>query len=176
MREWMELELAEALRPVAAPPGLRMPSIPARAQSASREPAVFHNWNIWAAWPAAALATLLLVAGMLWFAAQSRHAPTDLRLLAANQLRDPSPLDVRSSDPAELTRWLRRQVGVDLSLPACVEGGRLLSKSGTPAAAIMLRIRNDQAALLVAHTGSGMSWRAVGLNPDAGCLHCHANL
>jgi len=67
MREWVDLELSEALGPVAAPPELwarlEVTPMPPRRQAA------------WTAWPIAAIVTIGLAAGFLWVQQGKHTAP-----------------------------------------------------------------------------------------------------
>jgi len=65
MPEWMELELAEALRPAAAPPELWQRIRATRGMA----PEAVRRRPAWAAWPVAAIVTIVLAAGTLWLAA-----------------------------------------------------------------------------------------------------------
>ncbi len=189
MREWLEVQLAEVLRPSAAPPDLWDRVWEPRPQPRRRVTA-------WAVWPIAAALALAIPAGIAWF--QARKGPSlDLRHLALEQLREAAPLDFQSSDPAEISRWLRQQTGADVRLPSRravrLLGARVIRTVGTPVGAVVYRVGDSDATLLVARTSDmadtshrRFSWSAGGLtyalacaneaHPEAACLLCHASL
>ncbi len=190
MPEWLEMELAEALGPVEAPPELwdrvwrpyrRLP----------------RKSSVWAAWPIAAAAALAIAAGMLWSYTIRKRAPVDLRQLALAQLHNSKPLDFRSDDPAEINRWLRQQTGADARLPAHstarLLGARIIRMGGVSIGAVAYRVGDNEATLLVArgptvaeNSHRQFVWCARGVNyalactdeahPEAACLLCHMNL
>ncbi len=167
MPEWLELELAEALRPVAAPPELRFGGLEFQPE---------HGRSIWSAWPIAALATLALAAGLLCIVAKGRVSSPGFQQLAIQQLHDGAPLDVLSGDPAEVRLWLRREAGIDLAVPAGgtarLLGARVIRNSGTKMVAVVYRAGDRDATFLVAAAGlPGDLPRA-----EAACLVCHTSL
>jgi hypothetical protein len=188
MPEWLEVELAEALRPVAAPPQL---------WDRVWEPRPRLRHQKWAAWPIAAAIALAVAAGIVWSHAAGRATPVNLRQLALEQLRDAKPLDFHSSDPAEIRRWLRQQTGAEVRLAphrtAHLVGARVIRAGGASIGVVAYRVGDIDATLLVAR-GQAMaershrrfSWSAGGVNyalacadvahPEAACLLCHANL
>ncbi len=189
MPDWLEIELAEALRPAEAPPELWDRVWAPRWQPRPGS-------SVWTVWPVAAAIALAVLAGAAWFAS-GKEVPADLRLLAVAQLRDTTPLDFRSSDPAEVSRWLHRHTGADVRLPAAgaarVLGTRLVRMGSTAIGAVVYRVGDREATLLVAKGGRAadtphgrFSWQARGVSfalacsdeghPEAACLLCHAKL
>ncbi|MBZ5617509.1 MAG: hypothetical protein LAQ69_02065 [Acidobacteriia bacterium] len=196
MPDWLELELAEELRPVAAPDELwnRIRNLNPRPAARRESPRV--KWA-WASWPIAALITLMIAAVTLWLAAKGQGPVLDLRQLAIQQLREPQPLDLRSSDPAHINEWMNRQAGVELSLPtrsrAQLVGARVIQRGGARIGAVTYRVGDDTATLLIARAGTSadfghgsLLWQARGQtyalassnpdHPEAACLLCHASL
>jgi hypothetical protein len=189
MPEWLEMELAEALRPAAAPTPLWDRIWEPRRKPRPRVIA-------WAAWPIAAAVALAIAAGILWFRADGKQGPPDLRQLAIEQLRDASPLELRSSDPAEINRWLREHTGAEVRLPprtgAELLGARVIRAGGVRVGAVAYRVGESEAMLLVAHSGAGdaahgrLAWSARGVSyalayadethSEAACRLCHTNL
>jgi hypothetical protein len=193
MSEWLELELAHRLAPVAAPEDLwariesgKQPR-PAAAALKARAPR----------WPIAAAILTIGVAATLWLAARGQEPPLNLEQLALEQLHAPAPLDLRSSDPAGIGAWMRQHTGVAVTLsarsPARLSGVRMIQRRGLRIAAVDYTIGGDAATLLVARTGPAadsshgrLSWKSGGLSyalacsnlehPEAACLLCHASL
>jgi hypothetical protein len=211
MPDWLELELAEELRPTAAPDELwerirnaagneeftavihGVPSGPVSRPIHGRETAR----ALWAAWPIAAIVTLMIAAATLWLVAKGQEPAFDLEQLAIQELRNPVPLELRCSDPAQINDWMRRQAGVELTIPARtgarLTGARVIQKGGARIAAVTYRVGDDAATLLVARAapsadlGHGHSqWQARGQTyalassnpgrPEAACLLCHTAL
>src|SRR5580698_3657367 len=116
MSDWLELELAHRLTPVVAPEGLwerveNGPPVGAVRRALPRA--------VWTAWPVAAMATLGLAAGALWLAGVRASVPEqalDIRQLAASESGQSVPLELYTSDPAEIRRWLRQHTGLDVPL------------------------------------------------------------
>lgn len=193
MSDWLELELAEELRPVAAPDELWGRIVAVRTTPVHRRESPRHSWSLL---PIAAIVTLMIAAATLWLVAKGQDPGLDLQQLAIQQLRDPRPLDLQSADPAQIKAWANRQAGVELSFPAgtpvCFLGARMIRKSGTRIAAVTYRVGGDTATLLVARAGSsadlghGHQWKSQGQtyalassNPahlDGACVLCHASL
>jgi hypothetical protein len=183
--EWLELELADDLAPVAAPDGL-WERIERRRAAERRRPA---------RWPMAALVAALASGAALWMAA--RPARLDLERLAREELRHPGRLDLDSSDPAQINAFLKERAGLAVSLPrntsAHLAGARILRKGATRMAIVEYAIGGARATLLVADAGGAgdlahgrLSWRAGGLayalassdktHSEGACLLCHSSL
>jgi hypothetical protein len=207
MPDWLELELAEELRPTGAPDELweRISSAAgteefARA-SRSPVPRPVHRREAprasWASWPIAAIVTLMIAAATLWLVAKGQEPGLDLRQLAIQELRNPVPLELRCTDPAQINSWMRRQAGVELAIPerrgVRLAGARVIQKGGARIAAVTYRVGNETATLLVARAtpsadfghghllwqARGQSYALASSNPERSedaCLLCHAAL
>src|SRR5690348_1790691 len=101
MSEWLELELAHRLAPVAAPDELW-----ARVQNGKPAPERHA-----ARWPIAAIVTMGVAAATLWLAARGQEPAVNLERAAVEQLHSDAPLDLRSSDPAQIGAWTRQHAG-----------------------------------------------------------------
>jgi len=192
MSEWLELELAHRLAPVAAPDDLW-----ARIQKGQPAPERHA-----ARWPIAAILTLGVAAATLWLAARGQEPPVNLtnvnlERLAMEQLHTDTPLNLRSSDPAQIAEWSRQHAGVTVKLPergqARLAGVRLIRRGGIRMVAVDYSVGGDTATLLVARSAAGpesghgrMSWTSGELSyalacsnldhPEAACLLCHSSL
>lgn len=187
MPDWLELELAETLRPVRAPDELWERISRAEPRKTRR--------SVVAAWPVAALLTMGIAAATLWFVAHGQEPPAGLNQLAAQVLRDESPLELRSDNPQEIGRWMQNQTGLTLSVPetttARVLGARVIQHGKSPVAAVSYQVGQDSAVLLVARAGatsdSGhgqLSWTSRGQTyaiastnherPTEACVLCHS--
>lgn len=197
MSEWLELELAHRLAPVAAPDDLW-------ARIENGKPAPERHA---ARWPIAAILTLGVAAASLWLAARGQEpavnlsnvnlSDVNLERLAMEQLHSAAPLELRSSDPAEIAAWTREHAGVAMRLPARSQarlaGVRVIRKGGVRMAAVDYSIGGDTATLLVTRNVAGpesghgrMSWKSGELSyalacsnlehPEAACLLCHSSL
>jgi len=196
MSDWLDLQLSHHLAPVQAPEalwdrihsgvGLRPARPPVRRLTFS------------SAWPIAAILTLMAAAGTLWLVAKGEEPALDLRQLALEQMRNAEPVELHSSDPAQISAWMRR-AGLDVTIPARtgstvrLVGARVIEKRGARIGEIQYKVGSDRATLLVARAGSGpdgghghSAWRSRGQSyavasssaerPDAPCLLCHASL
>jgi len=130
---WLERELARQLAPVIAPASL---------WSRIEEPLRFRRTNSlrWIAWPAVALATLILCAGLLRRIDQARN------------------FDFQSRDFGAIRSWVKTQADIDIDLPEGtltenapirLSGVRLIRVNGLRVAAIEYRIGNNAATLFV---------------------------
>lgn len=185
MPDWLELELAEELRPTAAPDELweRIRSAAGTGEFAAaihgvpsgRSPRpVFRRARAsWVSWPIAAIVTLMIAAATLWLVAKGQEPALDLQQLAIQELRNPVPLELRCSEAARINAWLRRQAGVELNIPertgVRLAGARVIQKGAARIAAVTYRVGDDTATLLVARAtspadfGHGHSqWQARG--------------
>jgi len=218
MSEWLDLQLSHQMAAVEAPEGLwdriqsanrmqsadRMQSAAGPRPARSRVPRLdFSGWFN-SAWPIAAILTLMAAAGTLWLVAKGEAPALDLRQLAIEQLRNAEPVELHSSDPAQISAWMRR-AGLDVKLPSetaatvRLVGARVIEKRGARIGdrqyigEIQYKVGPDTATLLVARAGSGpdgghrhLAWRSRGQSyalassnserPDAACLLCHASL
>jgi hypothetical protein len=176
MPDWLELELAEELRPATAPEELwerisaagatEGRAIAARGRRPRRALRRAAPHLPWASWPIAALVTLVIAAATFWLVAKGQEPVLDLRQLAIQELRDPLALDLQSSDPAQIGDWMQQQTGMVLCLPARntvrLVGARVIQKGGSRIGAVKYRVGDDTATLLIAQAGS---------SPDLGHGH-----
>lgn len=217
MSDWLELELAEELRPTAAPDELwerirssagprdlaaaprGVPSLSGNRPAGRREALRVASASSasWTPWPIAAIVTLMIAAASLWLVARGQEPLPNLQQLALQELRDPAPLQLHSSDPARINDWMRRQAGLDLAIPersgARLAGARVIQKGGARIGAVSYRVGEDTATLLIARAApaadfghghaqwqaGGQTYALAGSNPDhpeAACLLCHATL
>ncbi len=205
MADWLDLELAEELRPVAAPDELwervRGSASAAEFVAGPRvlnfRPAPPRTSPARASWPIAAIVTLMIAAATLWLVAKGQDPGLDLRQLAIQELRAPGPADLRSGDPARINDWMRREAGVEVGLSerpgVRLTGARVIRKGEARIGAVTYRVGDDTATLLVARAGSsgdfghgqaqwqarGQSYALASSNPEhaeAACLLCHAAL
>jgi len=192
MADWLELELAEELHPVAAPDELwervrgaasaaefagaacgrgRLPHRP----EARRKPAAAMAPAVWASWPIAAIVTLMIAAATLWLVAKGQEPGLDLRQLAIQELRAPRAMDLRSSDPAQINDWIGREAGVEVGISertgVRLTGARVIREVGARIAVVTYQVGDDTATLLVARAGSSgdfghgqLQWQARGQN------------
>lgn len=186
MSEWLELELAQTLRPADAPDELW-----ARVKAAGQRPAP--RLSIWPALIAACF-TIVAAVGALW-----SYKTLDLRQLAVQALLTHRS-DLRSSDPQAIGAWMRAQ-GFDPGLPSCVPasvsltGARIIVRHGVRIGAIDYRVNGRKATMLVGGGANFPGVRAAHGNPewraqgqvyalafsDAGdarmaCVLCHTSL
>jgi hypothetical protein len=193
MSDWLDLQLSHQLAAVQAPEALWD-----RIQNGAMARPVQPRAESAALWPIAAILTFAVAAGTLWLVARGAEPALDLRQLAIEQLQKEEGVSLHSSDPAQISAWLRR-AGFDLTLPAeraeniRLVGARLIEKHGAQIGEIQYQVGSDRATLLVARAesvpegGHGQSvWRSHGQSyavassnperPDAPCLLCHTTL
>ena len=150
---WLETELARQLRPVSAPDSLWYRIHEQRRPLRVRP-------NPWTAWSIAGAALLMLLLGLVWRLGATRDPAADLESLAGRELRNVSngaeTLGIRSSDPAEIRRWMKARLHVDVTLadqpgnPAVqLLGARILRFDRFSAGLISYRVGNDFAVMLV---------------------------
>jgi anti-sigma factor RsiW len=193
--QWLEMELARQLRPVAAPEGLwdriHEPQTPRRASS-------------FGLWPIAA-ALLLMGSGIVaWRISLARDPVSAMQKLAQRELSGPQRYDLYSEDPLEIRTWVKTKANIDLDLPGSgavrLLGARLIRLDGEPVAAVGYKIGDNAATLLVCRKRSGgatsakhvfsrvnarlFTWTmreqvytiaSAAKDPQAACLLCHAN-
>jgi len=150
---WLEAELARQLAPVSAPDSLW-----SRIHEQRRPLRV--RPNPWTAWSLAGAALLMLLLGLVWRLGAVRDPSQDLEALAGRELRNVAngseALGIRSSDPAEIQRWMKAKLAVDLRLadhpgnPAVrLLGARVLRFDRFSAGLISYRVGDDFAVMLV---------------------------
>ncbi len=190
-----ELELAEVLRPTAAPDELWD-----RIRTARNRPSPVvmpRQTKTYSTLPIAAIITVMIAAAMLWLVARGQDRGLDLRQMAMLELRNAAPLDLETNDIQRINDWTRQQTGLDLAIPeqaaAKVTGARIIRKEGSCIAAVSFRVGKDTATLLVAkasqpgefgHTHA--QWQAHGQSyalatsnsehSEIACRLCHAAL
>jgi len=191
MSDWLDLQLSHQLAPVAAPDALWD-----RIQSADRPQKAMACPT--AVWPIAAILTLMAAAGTLWLVAKGEEPALDLRQLAIEQMHKSEPVELHSSDPAQISALMRR-AGLEVTFPAeksatvRLVGARVMERRGVRIGEIQYQVGADTAMLLVAHAAPGpdgghghMAWRSHGQSYalasssserlDVPCLLCHASL
>lgn len=199
MSDWLELELAEELRPVAAPDEL-WERVRGAAMSPSTTAVVVlppPRSASWARLPVAAILTLALAAATLWLVARGQGTALDLRQLAIQELRGDRALAIESASAVEINDWMRRETGVDPALPersgVQLTGARVVEKAGVRVGEVCFRVGDEKAVLLVAHAIQPMdvahghaAWQTHGVSyalatsntehSDAACRLCHSAL
>src|SRR6185369_5142440 len=121
----------------------------------------------------------------------------DLRQMAMVESRSQSPLELNSSDPAEINRWMQRETGLDPAIPerngAHLTGARVIRKGDSCVGVVSFKVGGDTATLLVArgaatndHAHGHNSWQSQGVtfavttsnseHSEAACLLCHMAL
>jgi anti-sigma factor RsiW len=121
--------------------------------------------NPWKTWSIAGASLLVLLAGLAWRLGASLTPHPDLALVAQQELRDmlsgAQNLDLRSTDRAEIERWVRDQTGVDLKLAsfggegAELCGARVFRAGGFSGAVLAYRVDGHAAAMVVTgHSGT----------------------
>lgn len=201
MSDWLDLQLSHHLAAVEAPDELwdriQNGAAPRPASRSLARPRASVSFAV-LTWPVAAILTLMVAAGTLWLVAKGEVRPLDLRQLAIEQLRDPGPVELQSSNPAEISAWMQQAglevpLGSNMAATVHLVGARVIEKRGTRIGEIRYRVGANTATLLVARAGSGpdsghgqLAWRSRGQSfaiasygterPDAPCLLCHASL
>ncbi len=109
MRDWLELELAEELRPAKAPDELwdRIQIAAAQPVEMPRRPS-----QSWTAWPVAALLTLAIGATMLWLVSGHSEARAAVLLPVPQQ-----EVAMSCTDPVRVHYWTAPET-VAAHLPA----------------------------------------------------------
>jgi anti-sigma factor RsiW len=196
MSDWLDLQLSHHLAPVEAPEALwnRIQSGTVLRPACPRAPRSVTA----AVWPIAAILTLMAAAGTLWLVAKGEEPALDLRQLAIVLLRSSEPVELHSSDPEQISAWMRR-AGLNVTLPSQrgtsvrLVGARVIERHGARIGEIQYKVGPDSATLLVARAGTGpdgghgrLAWTTQGQSyavassseerPDAPCLLCHASL
>ena len=150
LRESLETELARQLCPISAPDSLWHQIHQQRRPLRVRP----HPWTKWSI---AAAALLMLLAGLVWRLGATRGPSEDLEMLAGRELRGVANgsgrIDIRSSDPGEIQRWVKAKLDVDVRLPGNeavrLLGARVIRLERLSIAAITFRVGDEFAAMLV---------------------------
>lgn len=163
---WLERELARQLAPVAAPESLWN-----RIHEPRRSVGRGDSFR-WTVWPAVALLTLLVCAGV--FRTLNMRGAEELSVQELAELaKNSKDFDFRSSDFGAIRSWVKAESNIDIDLSdessaaenasVRVLGVRLIRFRGLPVAAIDYRVGDDFATLLVSGKRAD-----VGGNSDVG--------
>lgn len=160
--DWIEKELARQLTPVRAPNSLwsRVESARRGARSAS----LSGGQAGWILWPAVAMMLLLASGDLLWEIGKARASIAPLTEQDLEAVADGSGCDFKSSDPAQIERWVRAKTSMNVNLScgrpgnAQLVGARVIRKRGAVIAAIAYQVGNDSATLLVSDKHSLFRW------------------
>lgn len=149
-KPWLEMELAQQLRPVGAPEEL-WDRINNPHRAPSRVP-----WHGALRVSAFAAAILVVSAVMFW---QTRNHLRDMAQITAQDLRvlaDPSTgYTFRSEDPRQIRKWVKSKGNIEIELPSSptgavhLLGAKLVELRGTLIAAVAYHVGDDSATLLV---------------------------
>ncbi len=188
MSDWLDVELSRELRPVKAPDEL-WPRVQAGRWAHGTR-------NQWRMPRTGVLVTALasLVFGMLWM---GKH-PVGLENLALRELDNGAQLELRSDNAVEVSAWLRREAGVNVTIPVSdrvqLTGARVTYARGMAIGEVAYRVADGTALLLVTQAGrafsaptrhGGLSWQgeqqvyAIASSmpdPQAACVLCHVSL
>jgi hypothetical protein len=177
--DWIEKELARQLTPVRAPDSLW-----SRIESARRRSSPQAGWILW---PAVAMMLLFASGDLLWEIGKARASIAPLTEQDLEAVADGSACDFKSSDPAQIERWVKARTSMNVNLScgrpgnAQLVGARLIRKRGAVIAAIAYQVGNDAATLLVSDKHSLFRWNrdysiawsgSKEANPGA-CNQCH---
>jgi len=143
---WLEAELARQFRPVSAPDALWN-----RIHEQRRPLRVRPERHLIAMWSVAAVALLILAAGMFW-----RLGVT----------RDPSE-EISSSDAQQIRSWVKAKANIDIRMPdgspfgnhaVRLLGARIIRMQQYSVAVVNYRVGSESAAMLVTdHHATGES-------------------
>jgi len=179
--DWIEKELARQLTPVRAPDSLW-----SRIESARRGARSSPQAG-WILWPAVAMMLLFASGDLLWEIGKARASIAPLTEQDLEAVADGSACDFKSSDPAQIERWVKARTSMNVNLScgrpgnAQLVGARLIRKRGAVIAAIAYQVGNDAATLLVSDKHSLFRWNrdysiawsgSKEANPGA-CNQCH---
>lgn len=162
----LEAVLAKQMGPVKAPDALwsRIQNPRQQVQSSAT--------SMWVRWAPIA-ATLVLVAGGMWWVRNLGDQPTTREAMAVAALGgSEEELSLRTSDTAEIRRWVRANSGIDIPLPPKhdsviqVIGARMVN-GPDQLAEVSYQVGDYRAALLVAKDPTGKkSYPTHGLRPS----------
>jgi hypothetical protein len=126
---------------------------------------------------------MMIAAATLWLVAKGQDPGLDLRQLAIQELRDPAPLELVSSDPARINDWTRQEAGVECNVPTRtgvrLTGAKVIRKGRTRIAAARANTSEDFGHGHALWQERGQAYAVSSSNPnrpDAGCFLCHAAL
>lgn len=128
---------------------------------------------MWVRWTPVAATLVLAVSGGMWWVRNLDDQPTSRESMAVAALESSDDvLSLKTSDTAEIRRWVKANSGIDIPLPPKhdtaiqVIGARMLD-SETPLAEVSYQVGDYRAALLVAKDPSGKkSYPTHGLRPS----------
>jgi hypothetical protein len=186
--DWIEKELARQFAAVRAPDSLwsRVESARRGARSASLAGTPVGPRAGWILWPAVATMLLFASGDLLWEIGKARASIAPLTEQDLEAVADGSACDFKSSDPAQIERWVKAKTSMNVNLScgrpgnAQLVGARLIRKRGAVIAAIAYQVGNDAATLLVSDKHSlfrwnreySIAWSGSKENPGA-CNQCH---
>jgi hypothetical protein len=163
---WLESELSRQFCPVPAPDALW------RRIHEQRRPLRVRPTR-WMTWSVAIVSLLVLVGGLVWRFGVTRDPSADLEALAAREMRDlangSGEIDIRSTDPREIQRWVKAKSGIDIQLPrdpafwkdaVRLVGARVTQSAGSSVVVVTYRVGNDFAAMLVTDRRLGLTQNA----------------
>jgi hypothetical protein len=108
--------------------------------------------------------------------------------VAALMIAAPSTPSIRTSDPAELNRWMRTTAAIDLPVPdkaaGRIRGARLVERNGVPCTEVGFRAGYRSSSVLIARAGmtheghwhKHNGYMLQSADPAAACGLCHADL
>lgn len=161
--DWIEKELARQLTPVRAPDSLWSRVESARRRGA-RSSSLAGTQAGWILWPAVAMMLLFASGDLLWEIGKARASIAPLTEQDLEAVADGSACDFKSSDPAQIERWVKAETSMNVNLScgrpgnAQLVGARLIRKRGAVIAAIAYQVGNDAATLLVSDKHSLFRW------------------
>lgn len=192
MSKWLELELAERMAPVRAPHELW------RRVEEGRRPAARHTgWQLSARMAFCSVVALVGLGAATTWGLVDRHKPMDYGRMALEELQGSEVAVLRSSNAAEVSGWLGRQVGIDVNIPqtdgARITGARVVERGGVRMGEVLYQVKGTAAELrvgkanTVAALGHGhRTWQSRGVSyalacaaPESArleCLLCHVSL
>ncbi|MCU1340135.1 MAG: hypothetical protein JWO19_5716 [Bryobacterales bacterium] len=196
----LEPELKRHLGPVKAPDELwdrvHGAEVFSVEQAGTSRPRMSWAWG----WVAASVATVVVVAGIVWL----NRGLTSEELAVRALSRAPDQMEFRSGDLAELRTWVKAGTGLDIPLPGRVAPsvqlvGANVTRNGAPTAEISYRVGSLDATLVISkapadgdgrhtivksgsyHGANFLSWTMRGqmytiASADArvGCMLCHS--
>jgi len=195
-KDWHEPELSRHLGPVKAPDEL-WDRVHGSEVSSSKRAHSFKRQMAWG-WAAASLATVAVVAGIVWLNRDLSGEELAVRALS----RAPEQMEFRSGDLTEVRTWVKTGTGLDVPLPGSTAPsvrmiGATITRNGTPTAEISYRVGTLDASLVVSkvegdgrhkvvksgsyHGANFVSWTMRGqmytiaaADARVGCMLCHS--
>jgi hypothetical protein len=194
----MELELAEGMAPVRAPHDLwrRVEEArrPAGRVAAQRQA----SWQLSARMAFCSVVALVGLGTVTMWGLVDRHRPMDFERMALQELQGSELAALRSSDAAEVSGWLGRNVGIQVDIPqtdvAKITGARVVERGGVRMGEVLYQVKGIKAALRVGKASAAAAvqghghrtWESRGVSyalacaaPESErleCLLCHVAL